>query len=198
MARCGAPQLDSAGGSAGFSPSSSRDRLISTALTRMIESGPISVVNGVVRWRLVDLCQWVFEEVPHSRRPQTMSRELHAMGYRKLSARPRHYAQAEGAIEDFKKVSDGGSCESALVARFGELSQQPTWPQVRQRRRYAHGEPIFRHSSQPSALPARMHSCAIRASRQSQALRHRCRFARDRHEARPRPGRLRRRQQPPA
>ena len=27
------------------------------------------------------------------------------MGYRKLSARPRHYAQAEGAIEDFKKVS---------------------------------------------------------------------------------------------
>ena len=27
------------------------------------------------------------------------------MGYRKLSARPRHHAQAEGAIEDFKKVS---------------------------------------------------------------------------------------------
>ena len=25
------------------------------------------------------------------------------MGYRKLSARPRHHAQAEGAIEDFKK-----------------------------------------------------------------------------------------------
>jgi hypothetical protein len=28
---------------------------------------------------------------------------LRAMGYRKLSARPRHYAQAVGAIEDFKK-----------------------------------------------------------------------------------------------
>src|SRR4030088_678555 len=27
------------------------------------------------------------------------------MGYRKLSTRPRHHAQAEGAIEDFKKVS---------------------------------------------------------------------------------------------
>jgi hypothetical protein len=25
------------------------------------------------------------------------------MGYRKLSARPRHHAQAEGAIEDLKK-----------------------------------------------------------------------------------------------
>src|ERR1700756_1752281 len=36
---------------------------------------------------------------------QTLSRELRAMGYRKLSARPRHHAQAEGAIEDFKKTS---------------------------------------------------------------------------------------------
>jgi hypothetical protein len=34
---------------------------------------------------------------------QTLSRELRAMGYRKLSARPRHHAQAAGAIDDFKK-----------------------------------------------------------------------------------------------
>jgi hypothetical protein len=27
------------------------------------------------------------------------------MGYRKLSPRPRHHAEADGAIEDFKKVS---------------------------------------------------------------------------------------------
>jgi hypothetical protein len=27
------------------------------------------------------------------------------MGYRKLSARPRHHAQAANAIEDFKKAS---------------------------------------------------------------------------------------------
>ena len=33
-----------------------------TALTRMIESGPIPAVHGIVHWRLVDLCQWVFEE----------------------------------------------------------------------------------------------------------------------------------------
>jgi alpha-D-ribose 1-methylphosphonate 5-triphosphate synthase subunit PhnG len=31
---------------------------------------------------------------------QTLSRELRAMGYRKLSARPRHHAQAEGVIEE--------------------------------------------------------------------------------------------------
>src|SRR6185295_10916742 len=35
---------------------------------------------------------------------------------------------------------------------FGELSQQPTWPHVRQSRRCTHIEPVFRHSSQPSAL----------------------------------------------
>jgi Winged helix-turn helix len=34
-----------------------------------------------------------------------LSRELRTMGYRKLSARPRHHAQAEGAIEHFKKLS---------------------------------------------------------------------------------------------
>src|ERR1700693_5132575 len=32
------------------------------ALAKMIESGPIPSVHGVVRWRLVDLAQWIFEE----------------------------------------------------------------------------------------------------------------------------------------
>jgi hypothetical protein len=33
---------------------------------------------------------------------QTLSLELRAMGYRKLSARPRHHAQADGVIDVFK------------------------------------------------------------------------------------------------
>jgi putative transposase len=75
------------------------------AIAKMIEDGPIPAVHGVVRWRLVDLCQWIFEEFRVTVAKQTLSRELRAMGYRKLSARPRHHAQATGAIEDFKKVS---------------------------------------------------------------------------------------------
>ena len=75
------------------------------ALAAIIESGPIPAVHGVVRWRIVDLCQWVFEEFRVAVSKQTMSRELRAMNYRKLSARPRHHAQAAGAIEDFKKTS---------------------------------------------------------------------------------------------
>ena len=60
-------------------------------------------IHGVVRWRLIDLMQWIFEEFRVTIAMQTLSRELRAMGYRKLSARPRHHAQAEGAIADFKK-----------------------------------------------------------------------------------------------
>src|SRR5450631_1141681 len=32
------------------------------ALARAIDEGPIPAIHGVVRWRLADLCQWVFEE----------------------------------------------------------------------------------------------------------------------------------------
>lgn len=71
----------------------------------MIEGGPTPAIHGVVRWRIVDLCQWVFEEFRIAIAEQTMSRELRKMGYRKLSARPRHHAQAQGAIENFKKTS---------------------------------------------------------------------------------------------
>jgi transposase len=75
------------------------------ALAAIIESGPVPAVHGVVRWRIVDLCQWIYAEFRVVVAKQTLSRELRAMGYRKLSARPRHHAQAAGAIEDFKKVS---------------------------------------------------------------------------------------------
>ena len=78
------------------------------ALAKLIESGPIPAIHGVVRWRLIDLMQWIFEEFRVTVAMPTLSRELRAMGYRKLSARPRHHAQAEGAIEDFKK-----SCQPA-------------------------------------------------------------------------------------
>jgi len=75
------------------------------AVAQVIESGPIPAVHGVVRWRLIDLAQWIFEEFRITIAKQTLSRELRAMGYRKLSARPRHHAQTAGAIEDFKKTS---------------------------------------------------------------------------------------------
>ena len=59
-------------------------------LAAIIESGPIPAVHGIVRWRIVSIrCQWIFAGIPRAVISwQTLSQELRAMGYRKLSARP--------------------------------------------------------------------------------------------------------------
>ena len=92
------------------------------ALAAVMESGPIPAVHGVVRWRIVDLCQWIFEEFRVAVSQQTLGRVLRKMGYRKLSARPRHHAQAAGAIEAFKKVSprawERSDARSASIPRL--------------------------------------------------------------------------------
>ena len=75
------------------------------ALAETIERGPIPASHGVVRWRLCDLVQWLHDEYGLSVSKQTLSRELRAMGYRKLTARPRHHAQDPDAIPAFKKTS---------------------------------------------------------------------------------------------
>src|SRR5215204_3355316 len=71
------------------------------ALMARIDEGPIPSVHG----RLVDLIQWLWEEfrIPISK--QTLSREVRALGYRKLSARPRHHAKSEAEVAAFKKPS---------------------------------------------------------------------------------------------
>jgi transposase len=75
------------------------------AVARMVEDGPIPAVHGVVRWRLVDLVQRVWEEYRIAVSETTMGRVLNEMGYRKLSARPRHHAQDPDAMDIFKKTS---------------------------------------------------------------------------------------------
>ena len=75
------------------------------ALFRIVEAGPIPASHGVVRWRLVDLVQWDWDEFGIAISKQTLSRELREAGYRKLSARPRHHAQDDEAIPAFKKPS---------------------------------------------------------------------------------------------
>ena len=75
------------------------------ALQALVDRGPIPAIHGVVRWRLIDLIQWLWEEFRLSIAQQTLSRELRAMNYRKLSARPRHPAKNEVAVAAFKKTS---------------------------------------------------------------------------------------------
>ena len=75
------------------------------ALAEIVETGPIPAIHGVVRWRRSDLAQWLWEEFGVSLDVTTVGRELRRMGYTKLSARPRHYAQNEDAVAEFKKTS---------------------------------------------------------------------------------------------
>lgn len=89
-------------------PPGQRSRLTDShraALMARLDDGPIPSVHGVMRWRLVDLIAWVWEEFRVSISKQTLSRELRAMGYRKLSARPRHHARRESEVSAFKKRS---------------------------------------------------------------------------------------------
>lgn len=74
-------------------------------LAEIVETGPIPAAHGVVRWRLCDLAQWVWDEFELSVTRYTLGRELRAMGYRKLSARPRHRGQKSDDIAIFKKSS---------------------------------------------------------------------------------------------
>ena len=74
-------------------------------LIAMVEAGPVPAAHGVVRWRLCDLAQWIWDEFAVSVTRHTLGRELRAMGYRKLSARPRHRGQKSDDITDFKKAS---------------------------------------------------------------------------------------------
>jgi hypothetical protein len=78
----------------------------------------------VVRWRIIDLCQWVWEEYEITVSKQTLSRELRALGYRKLSARPRHHAQMAGAVEAFKSVWPAPSASSFWRSDLTSLHQR--------------------------------------------------------------------------
>ena len=75
-----------------------------TALARAVEAGPKPYLDGVVRWRLIDLVQWLWDSFGVSVSETTVGRELRAMGFRKLTPRPRHYAQDPEALEAFKKT----------------------------------------------------------------------------------------------
>jgi hypothetical protein len=70
------------------------------AIARLIESGPIPAVHGVVRWRLIDW-QWIFEESPVS---IASSWELRA-----IASSPLGHAvmpELEDAVEDFKDAAE--------------------------------------------------------------------------------------------
>ena len=79
------------------------------ALAEVVDAGPVPAVDGVVRWRRKDLARWLLETFAISLDETTVGRELKALGFAKISARPRHYAQNELAVEAKKNFP--ANCE---------------------------------------------------------------------------------------
>ncbi len=74
-------------------------------LAGIVEAGPDLAVDGVVRWRRIDLQKVIQERFGvdyHERYVSTLLKEL---GFAHMSARPRHRAQDGGIVEAFKKTS---------------------------------------------------------------------------------------------
>jgi len=73
-------------------------------LTAIVEAGPDHEVNGVVRWRRVDLQAVIKERFGVDFHERYVGTILKQLGFSHVSARPRHPGQDVEIIEAFKKT----------------------------------------------------------------------------------------------
>ena len=92
------------------------------AVAQMIESGPIPAVHGVVRWRLIDLAQWIFEEFRVTVAKQTLSRELR-------SSRPEEF-HLQALPEPYVNLSIHTAPDVRPLAHQPPASPHPRAPPV--------------------------------------------------------------------
>jgi transposase len=74
-------------------------------LAELVETGPDRAVDGVVRWRRIDLQRVIKERFGVSYHERTVGKVLKGLGFSHISARPRHPAQDRRTIAAFKKTS---------------------------------------------------------------------------------------------
>ena len=74
-------------------------------LATAIDRGPDPDRDGVVRWRRIDLQRLIAERFGVAYHERTVGKILHQLGFRHISARPRHPAQDERIVAEFKKTS---------------------------------------------------------------------------------------------
>ena len=77
-------------------------------LVSWLEAGPdpapVPVADGVVRWRRQDLQRRITDRFGVELHERTVGKHLVALGYRRLSVRPRHPKTDPEAQEAFKKT----------------------------------------------------------------------------------------------
>ena len=72
-------------------------------LTALIEAGPDFERDGVVRWRCVDLQHLILTRWNIAYHERTIGKLLRRLGFRHISARPRHLGQDPAQLEAVKK-----------------------------------------------------------------------------------------------
>jgi transposase len=87
----------------GPKPRLSADHL--AELAQIVETGPDPKIEGVVRWRRVDLKRVIGERFGVEFHERYVGKLLKRLGFSHMSARPRHPAQNERVVEAFKKTS---------------------------------------------------------------------------------------------
>jgi transposase len=73
-------------------------------LAQIVETGPDPAIDGVVRWRRVDLQKLIRERFGVAYHERYVSTLLKELGFSYMSARPRHPAQDGRIVEAFKKT----------------------------------------------------------------------------------------------
>ena len=74
------------------------------AIAQIVEAGPDRAMDGVIRWRRVDLQRIIGERFGIAYHERTVGKLLKGLGFSHISARPRHPAQDQRTIEAFKKT----------------------------------------------------------------------------------------------
>ena len=73
-------------------------------LVMIVETGPDRAVDGVVRWRRIDLKRVIKERFGVDYDARYVGKLLHKLGFSHISARPHHPAQDAHIVEEFKKT----------------------------------------------------------------------------------------------
>jgi len=90
-----------------------RRRLLTDAqmgeLSEIVETGPDPAIDGVVRWRRIDLTRVIEERFGVTYSERAISELLAVLSFSHISGRPQHPKQDQRVIEAFKKTSPARS-----------------------------------------------------------------------------------------
>lgn len=74
-------------------------------LSTIVETGPDPAVDGIVRWRRIDLVRLIEDRFGVIYKERSISDLLKELGFSHISGRPQHPNQDERIMEAFKKTS---------------------------------------------------------------------------------------------